>query len=344
MAVAFRASSSATADTNSINVVLPGSVQAGDALLIVVGVNVLDTISTPSGWTLLDSRAGGSSRFTLYGKTAVAGDAGATVNFTTATSVVKMSAFALAWSGADTATPFHRVAGVAESTSQATHVTPTVTTTIDGCLIAQMAMVKSSGATSWTESTGLTERVEVLHTGSAPNGAAAGDGIAEPAGTYGGAVFTSDVAGGQGGMWTVAIAPAVTSVTVRPVSDVTTAGWTAVPAVGSGVPISSNLADSNDATYVESQANATNQVFESKYQTPPTPLKTVTTRVSTAGGAASMSVKTELYMGATLIASWPPETVLVTSPTTFTYSTTTAQQGAQTDPTNLRKRVTVTVA
>jgi hypothetical protein len=349
MASAFRASSSAIADTNSLSITLPASLQAGDVVLMNVGINVLDTISTPTGWTLLDSQAGASTRENLYGKVAGSTDAGATVTFTTPTALVKMSADCAAWSGGAATGTFHQVAGRLETTSQTTHTTPTITTTIDTCLIVQLVMVKSSSATSWTAPSGWTKRAEVYHTGAAPNGCIAGGGD-HAAGTYGGDVFTSDVAGGQGAMWTVAIAPAVTVQVARPVSDVTTSGWSAVPALGGGVALATQLADDNDATYNLSGGSPSGLVREYRFAALTSLPSSWYARYGPVGGTPnSMTVLNQLVQGnadgSTTIIATRTETEILTGPKTYPYQLTAGEQ-ALIDParlSDLRGRNTFTV-
>lgn len=337
--MAYRTGTTAITGGTTQSVVIPAGVQVGDAMLIAVGTNNLTTISTPAGWTLEDSRTGASSRYNLYSRVCQAGDPGSTVNFTIGLAG-KTAAMMAAYSDRDTTDPTVAFTGASEGTSQATHTTPGVTTAIDDCDIVQIVMVKSLDATTWTEASPLVERQQSTQAGSAPNGAIADYNGLQPAGTYGSKVFTSDIAGGQGAMWSIALAPKVSTQTVRPSSDITVISWTAVPTAS---PLANDLNDSNDATYVETEANPTARVGEWKFPTIGGKPRVVRAKVAAAGGAASMSTTVALIQNTTVIAS-VTDTTLYTSPTWVALTLDDTQRAAITDLTNLRVRVTVTAA
>ena len=80
--VEFGAMASVNVNSNQPAVSVPGSVQAGDLLVLIGSFNRTDAVVTgPAGWTLLDSAANStaSSQTHAWTKVATAADAGATV-------------------------------------------------------------------------------------------------------------------------------------------------------------------------------------------------------------------------------------------------------------------------
>ena len=163
MAVAVRGTSGVTAATNSVAPVVPSSVQAGDTLLLLAGVGDADvTWTTPSGWTLIERRSRDTSTTgmaaAMYKKIATSGDASATVTLTASTTA-HSAAMIIALSGADIVNPVSAWTGFTESVSSAvnTHALPSVTTTIDQCLIITGIVGKDSATTAWTMPAGTTK-------------------------------------------------------------------------------------------------------------------------------------------------------------------------------------------
>jgi hypothetical protein len=72
-----------TNDTQHL-VNMPAAVDAGDLLIVLFANDGSDTVTTPSGWTLLDSSANGTAvRLSCYAKDAVGDEDGTTVDFVT---------------------------------------------------------------------------------------------------------------------------------------------------------------------------------------------------------------------------------------------------------------------
>lgn len=348
MAIGFRAAAENSAQAASVNVVIPASVQQGDCLLLfhVMSSSTLQVTTPPAGWDPLEAtQFTASAGYTAWRRIAQAGDAGATVTVgTNGGSGLKNTLAVGAWSGVDTTTSVDAFVHALESTSQTAHAAGMVTTTKDNDLVVSCVMGKESGGTTWTPPSGFTSRVSGFAGGTGQTSAAIADKATTSHGSgLGGGNWTEDVATSNACIYTVALAPLSATTSVRPASDVTTTGWTTVPAQGGSDSYASRLADGNDSTYASSPTDPAASVLEVKLAVPPGPLTQITHRGYASGGATSMSIKTELYMGATLIASFT-ENVIVTSPTTFTYSLNASQQAAQTDLTDLRLRITATVA
>lgn len=348
MAIAFRAAAGNSTQGASCTVTIPATVQPGDAMLLfhVMNSASLAVTTPPTGWDPLEgTQTTASAAYTAWRRVAQAGDAGATVTVgTNGGSALKNTMLVGAWSGVDTTTPVDAFTHALESTSQTAHAAGTVNTTNDNDVIVSVAMGKDTGVTAWTPPGGFTSRVSNFAGGTGQTDGAIADTTTTTHGTgLGGGTWTEDVASTNVCIYTIALAPLSATTSVRPASDVTTTGWTTVPAQAATDSYASRLADGNDLTYASSPTNPNAAVLEVKLGVPPGPLTQITHRGYTSGGATSMTIVTGLYMGTTLIASFT-ETALVTAPTTFTYTLNASQQAAQTDLTDLRLRVTATVA
>lgn len=198
MAVAFRAASSgfAGAQTGGVQILdidIPSTVQAGDVLLMVVGVNDTKanyTLSTPTGWAVLRDVTAGSQYTVLLYKVAGAGDAGSSVQFqVTAVSGgtgAKVQGVLVAYSGASL--DQHQALGA--SGSSESHATPVVTPSSYPAVGVIAIGKKSSSLTSITVPSGYTERRSALSTGGGAMGVVVAD-RAVSSGSVGGESFTA---------------------------------------------------------------------------------------------------------------------------------------------------------
>src|SRR5690606_12994551 len=162
VAIAFRASASATTQSGATTITIPGTVQAGDALIIAGGMNDAGVSDfdwpTPSGWTRLQhSRVGSDVYGALYGKVATASDAGAQVVLDTDTTG-KSGVVLAAYSGTDPVAPFHATAQRVENTSTTNHATPTVGVTVEDAQIVIAAIPGNSAVESWGTASGHPKR------------------------------------------------------------------------------------------------------------------------------------------------------------------------------------------
>ena len=82
--VAFRDQVQVQGNTAALAVPVPASVLPGDALVMVVSINTSsDTLTTPTGWTVLGEQLDGNLRTRLLSRVAVAGDAGSVLSVST---------------------------------------------------------------------------------------------------------------------------------------------------------------------------------------------------------------------------------------------------------------------
>lgn len=347
MPIAPRATARAFGSGPSSNpVTIPASVQVGDVMFLFGGANgATINFTTPSGWTLLEpAKTTTAAKYACWWRVAQAGDPGSSFQLATDGGAgLKTVAQLAVWSGTDATSPVMAFASVAETTSQTSHAASAVTTTAANAHVISAVMGRDTGGTSWTPPSGFTSRDSGFQGGSAQMSAAVADRAAATTGSYGSGNWVEDVSSANTCIYTLALAPLTTTTTVKPVSDVTTAGWSTTPAQGAGDSYASRLADGSDSTYASSPSNPSASVLEVKLAVPPGPLTQITHRGYAAGGGVSQSVKTELFMGSTLIASFGPETAIVTAPTTYTYALSAGQQAAQTSLTDLRVRITATV-
>lgn len=145
--LAFREITHGTATTAAtIDATIPGSVEVNDILFLAVMTGSGFTHTTPSGWTLVRSDTGAGTfavRQSIYQRTAIADDAGATVTVTVS-GAANILASISAYAGGDGTVV---VSGGAGSVGNDTDpIAPSVTTTVDGSQIIQF--YAEVGATS----------------------------------------------------------------------------------------------------------------------------------------------------------------------------------------------------
>ena len=151
--VEFGAMASVNVNSNQPAVSVPGSVQAGDLLVLIGAFNRDDTVVTgPAGWTLLDSAVDStaSSQTHAWTKVATAADAGAAVQLSlsayTKTSLQLASYSTRSVPGSGSAT----VGAVSIDTERTTErVTPEVTVDVPGSVLISYWADKSSDNTGW---------------------------------------------------------------------------------------------------------------------------------------------------------------------------------------------------
>lgn len=346
MTAALRATTSAYDNTAGLAVTVPASVQPGDALLLAFGIaDGAAAIATPSGWTASDSRSDSGDKWALFSKVAASGDGGSTVTVavTGQAAGAHMGGLLYAAQGTDTSSPFSVVQGATDATSSASHNAPSATTTVDGCLMVSFMLDRAgSQSTNFTATSGWTvqQQLKPSYTTSVMEGCVA-DKAGGTAGPVTGPTLTATATSTHTALWTVALSPATTVQTARPVSDVTTTGWTAVPTAS---PLAANLADQSDTTYALSPTAPAASTLEVKLATLAAAPAVISNKFALSGGATSGTIITSLRQGAgTEIASWTEDSPTST-PTAHVYALTTEQQAAVTDLTDLRIRTVVTAS
>lgn len=355
MSIAYRAAASDAINgtvgvDNTLQVVIPATVQTGDCLLLAHTAGAAIKTAPDQGFLLEKAGISNASAYGyLYKKVAAAGDAGKTISLTT--QAAKSDALLVAYSGTDPSTPVALSAVGAESISQTTHAAPELDPTAAGRLVEFLHLRDTSAAAStvWTPPTGTTSRASVNKAATSQVVTVAADGTAgAPAGAYSGN-WTVDAASQNAVMIAVWLAPAAAGGTpqaVRPVSDVTTTGWTVTGGSGSFASAVDEPA-ADDADFVQSPNNPTGTaplVLALGPASTPGALTGVTlsVRMQTVS-ATSSSVVVDVMQGTTVIASFT-ETGVTSAWQTFTYALTATQAGQVTDWTALRVRLKPTVA
>lgn len=214
MAIASRGATGVTAQgaSNSTSVTLPVDVQTGDLMLAVSSYSgVTETLTTPSGWTVVSGPIdkGTAMRQYLLSKIATGTDASSTVSFAwTGNTAVRNTEVAI-YSGTHATTPVHASASRVEATAGTTHASPTVNVTVGNCWLVEFCADRASpSSTSLTPPSGMTTRDTRSATGGGSiTSAVADSGATVLTGTQGGDTWTGTVSSANAILWTVAIAP-----------------------------------------------------------------------------------------------------------------------------------------
>jgi PKD repeat protein len=197
--VAFRAANGTDANATQVNVTVPGSVQAGDVLVLIATLNNTDaTVTGPAGWTLVDSVSSTSITMQSYvwTKVAGAGDAGSNVRVTNSVTS-KTSVQLLAYSNAQ---GVGAAARSVESVAQTTHTTPTVPVTAPGSTLISYWADKTNDNTGWTLPLGVESRHQTVGSASGHITAVSGD-----SGSLG--ADQAGAANRKAIMWSIVVAP-----------------------------------------------------------------------------------------------------------------------------------------
>lgn len=321
MAIAYRTGVSGSDPNGALSLTIPsgvGGVEGGDLMVITLHISSSTApFSLPSGWSYVPEgtpgvHSTGTSKAAAIYKIAAgtpgsaSSDAGTSVNLA-AGEVVKQSAVLTAWSGVDQTTPFNGdavYAGVSGGLST-THPVPSIVTTVDGCVILASASFKDSSVSSITAPSGYTARQSVVMTGTGRSHTAQASKDAASAGSYGGENWTTDAAPSIRSMWALAIAPEITTQTIRPASDITKTNVT--DEAGGTTDLYTHIDETtlNVADYVKFIEGATYETKLTTASTPPSGSGLQVAYVLGLGdGATAAQWTTSLYQGATLIASW----------------------------------------
>lgn len=346
MAIAFRASAEAHTTSGNLTITVPGTVQAGDAMLLVGGMNDAGVPdfdwSPPSGWTQLRASRSGSNLFgALYGKVATTQDIGKPVVLESNTTG-KSGAVLCAWSGTDPVAPFNAHAMAVENTSTVNHVTPTAEATVENAVVAIAAVQSNSAIESWGTASGYTKRQDSIDNDSV-NGhvtVTLQDKAVTELGTYGGEALVAASPSSKAVMFTVILAPASGVQTSRPVADEVVDGVVGVPTPGPGSGVYARLAANSDSEYAEFEDGGEIEVSMSPLTDPnSTSDHVIRFRARYASGATGGTITTTLLEGATQIAQWQDN--LGADFTDITHTLDSGQAASITDYTALRVHQTV---
>lgn len=158
-AVAFVAAVSSNSNTTSQRVSVPGSVQAGDTMVLYFTANTTNaSVTPPAGWAQIEALEGTGFRARAWTRTATAGEAGSTV--TVALSGYAKSDLTLtvyrASGGGSSAVVAH--AGDLDQTSGSSQQAPGVTIAAAGQWVSTYWAAKASSPVSWTVPAGTQVR------------------------------------------------------------------------------------------------------------------------------------------------------------------------------------------
>jgi len=195
-----------------MGIVIPDSANAGDVAL--AWLRVSDSrvaFTTPAGWTAVNTWTDQRGKTFLYSKTLVAADISTQVVFHMApgsTYPCRVYESVITYTGADPATPVHKIAETTETVYRTAHTTPSVTTTLANCWIVSAVFDVASATSKWSAPVSETVRqYGFCVKGNAASGIITDDATAHAAGTYGGKAFTSNSSSKYATMHTIAIAP-----------------------------------------------------------------------------------------------------------------------------------------
>lgn len=156
--VTFVAAATTTGNRQNHTVTIPGSVQAGDLLVLFFTANsTTPTYSVPAGWSQAEAVAGGGIVGRLYTRLATPGDAGSAVTVVSS-GYAKDAVTVAAYRGVDATTPLSDTAILLQTSDTAAHVTPAVTAPDGEQWLVSHWTDKSGTTTGWTLPGGLTQR------------------------------------------------------------------------------------------------------------------------------------------------------------------------------------------
>jgi PKD repeat protein len=218
--VGFRAAASVNSNSTSSTVTVPGSVRAGDVMvLFTTSASETATISAPAGWTLLDQEANATAtvQTAAWTRTATAADAGTSVTLASSRSA-KMATQLLAYEGASTISA-HAVA--IDTASDDVRTTPTVDVTAAGSALVSYWADKSGDNTGWTLPGEVTLRDQSVGSGGGRVTAAVADSGPLGAGPTGGHSASSPSANRRGVVWSVVVSPGAAAPNAAPTASFT---------------------------------------------------------------------------------------------------------------------------
>ncbi len=203
--------STAGARTNH-RVVIPASVQAGDALVLVLTANNLNgTITAPAGWTALRSREGKGIRGRLWSKTATASDAGSTITVTSSASAKSAMVVAAYRSSGGTARVTASAIGGNDSAA-ASHTTPSVAVAEQQSWLVSAWSEKSPNAATWRLPGSVTQRATASANGAGKVSAVFADSNGAVAvGTAAGRTATTTANVNRSVLYSVVVSPGETT-------------------------------------------------------------------------------------------------------------------------------------
>jgi PKD repeat protein len=206
--IALRGSTGTTArPVRAISVDVPGAVQAGDGLVMVLSTNSAVTGTAPAGWTLAGTQTDGGKMTTqVFSRVAGPTDAGSSVTVGVGDVSSALSLQILAYSGTAASGPIASVTGAAGG-SGTSHTTPTAQAAA-GSTVLSIWSDKGPSARQFTAPASVVERSNLAGAGTGDVATLVADsGGPVPAGRVGGLTATVSASSGRSTMLTVVLAP-----------------------------------------------------------------------------------------------------------------------------------------
>jgi hypothetical protein len=201
-------SAGTTAKTATESVSVPGTVTAGDAMLLFGSAVATSPLTGPAGWTLVGTQPNPVMTTSVWSRVATAADPGQSVTVRLP-AAAKGSLQLVAYAGTDPTAPVATVSSSTGHTPASSATTSTVNLSAAGDWVVSAWAAKSSAVTGWTAPSGTTVRNAVFGTGGGQISSLVvdGGGPAGP-GMAGGVTARSDQQFGAWTTWTIALAPA----------------------------------------------------------------------------------------------------------------------------------------
>ena len=206
--IALRGSAGTSArPARAISLTVPGAVQAGDGLVLVLGTNSAVTGTPPAGWTLAGTQSdGGKTTTQVFSRVATASDAGSRVTVGVGDVSSALTLQLLAYSGTAATGPVASVTGAATGAGTE-HTTPTAQAAA-GSVVVSIWSDKSSSARQFTAPAGVVERSNLAGAGNGDVATLVADsGAPGPAGQVGGRTATVSAPSSRSTALTVVLAP-----------------------------------------------------------------------------------------------------------------------------------------
>jgi hypothetical protein len=186
---------------------VPASVQAGDAMALLVTTKAGTTHTAPAGWTSVATGGSTAVSTSVWQKVATGADAGSSL-VVTLSELTKSDVRLLAYSGTAASNPVSALLA-ADAAPTTSHPAPTATVSTPGSWVVWYWADKSAATTtSWTPPAGVTARSTAFGTGTTYISSLTGDfGTSSAIGTVPGLSATTNAASRGAGV-TLVLTPA----------------------------------------------------------------------------------------------------------------------------------------
>ncbi len=199
-----QANTSGTGTSETVTV--PGSVVAGDGLVLIATGATTTALTGPAGWTLLGTKTGGTAITTsAWEKVATAGDPSSSVSVGFP-SGIHGTVQLLAYSGTNGTAPVANSAFSAVQAGGTSYTTPTANVPVAGDVVLSYWAAKNSVTPfSWTVPASLTMRSTAVGSASGKIDSVAADGAPSGTGATTGQTATTSGSAGSFAAWTIVL-------------------------------------------------------------------------------------------------------------------------------------------